>query len=87
VRLGRTFTVRTPDAAAIAEVSLIRLPSVTHAFDQNQRFLRLGVSATATGVRVSTPVDPNVCPPGHYLLFLLDANGIPSVARVVLVRP
>ena len=34
---GTTFFVGTPDAASIANVRLIRLPAVTHAFDQNQR--------------------------------------------------
>ena len=35
---GASFDVTTPDAAQIASVSLIRSPSVTHAFDENQRF-------------------------------------------------
>ncbi len=35
---GASFDVTTPNAAQIAKVSLIRSPSVTHAFDQNQRF-------------------------------------------------
>jgi hypothetical protein len=33
-----SFDVNTPNAAQIAHVSLIRSPSVTHAFDMNQRF-------------------------------------------------
>ena len=35
---GSSFDVATPNAAQITKVSLIRSPSVTHAFDQNQRF-------------------------------------------------
>ncbi len=35
------FTVTTPDAASIQSVALIRTPSVTHAFDQNQRYIPL----------------------------------------------
>jgi hypothetical protein len=28
-------------------------------------------------------VDPNLAPPGNYLMFIVDANGVPSVAAVV----
>ena len=35
----------TPNAAQIAKVSLIRSPSVTHAFDLNQRFQFLNFTA------------------------------------------
>src|SRR4030095_10217917 len=35
------FSVQTPDAASIATVSLLRTGSVTHAFDENARFVPL----------------------------------------------
>jgi len=28
---------------------------------------------------------PNTVPPGYYMLFVLDKNGVPSVARFVNV--
>jgi hypothetical protein len=34
---------------------------------------------------VAAPTDPNRTPPGHYLLFILDGNGVPSVAKIVRV--
>jgi hypothetical protein len=37
VGYGQKFTIQSPDAMSIAKVTLIRLPSVTHAFNQNQR--------------------------------------------------
>ena len=45
VHYGSGFDVTTPNAAQIAKVSLIRSPSVTHAFDQNQRFQFLSFTA------------------------------------------
>src|SRR5262249_37252674 len=33
---GQQFSVQSPDAAAISKVTLIRITSVTHAFNQNQ---------------------------------------------------
>src|SRR5207248_1407897 len=34
---GKRFSVASPDAATISKVTLIRLSSVTHTFNQNQR--------------------------------------------------
>ena len=34
---GQQFSVQSPDAAGISKVTLIRLASVTHTFDENQR--------------------------------------------------
>ncbi len=83
---GQSFTVKTPDAASIAKVAWVRLGSVTHAFDQNQRYVPLGFTRTGTGVTVTPPVSRNLAPRGHYMLFLLNANGVPSVARIQRVN-
>jgi hypothetical protein len=37
----------------------------------------------AAEIQLTAPDDPNLAPPGHYLLFLLDAAGVPAVAPVV----
>ena len=65
VRYGQSFEVGTPDAADIATVSWIRLPSVTHSFDQNQRinFLRFTSDGPDT-LSVTAPDTPQLCPPG-----------------------
>jgi hypothetical protein len=85
-RYGTTFRVTTPDAAAIAKVSLIRLGSVTHAFDMNQRYEALKFAKDATGLTVTAPTSRNRTPPGHYMLFILNASGVPSIAKFVQVR-
>ncbi|MDQ3209168.1 MAG: DUF1929 domain-containing protein [Gemmatimonadota bacterium] len=79
------FTVTTPDPASIAKVAWVRLGSVTHAFDHNQRYVPLAFTRTDTGVEV-TPAVRNAAPPGHYMLFLLDSAGVPSVARIQRVK-
>ncbi len=83
---GQTFAVGTPDAGSITKVSLIRLGSVTHAFDQNQRFNQLAFTRTSDGLLVTAPSGGSLAPPGHYMLFILDGSGVPSVARVVRLQ-
>jgi len=73
-------------AANISAVTLVRLGSVTHAFDENQRFLKLTFQPTAGGLTVQSPSGPTLAPPGHYMLFILDASGIPSVASIVQIQ-
>ena len=79
---GQRFSVQTADAASINKVTLIRLASVTHAFDMNQRLNVLSFTRTPTGVDIVPPANGKVAPPGHYLLFIVK-NGVPSVGSVV----
>ena len=83
---GDSFDVTTPNAAQIAKVSLIRSPSVTHAFDMNQRFQFLSFTPGAGKVTVQAPANANLAPPGDYLLFLVDTDGVPSVGEFIRDR-
>jgi PKD repeat protein len=85
ISYGSSFTVTTPQAASIAKISLIRLGAVTHAFDMNQRFRWLSFVPGGSGLTVSAPTTRERTPPGHYMLFLVDENGVPSVAKIVLL--
>jgi hypothetical protein len=80
---GQNFTVTTPDSARIAQVSMIRFGSVTHCINMSQRFLPLSFVVANGSLTITAPVNANLAPPGNYLLFLVDSNGIPSVAAVV----
>ncbi len=82
---GATFLVATPDAGVITRVTLVRLAAVTHAFDQNQRFNELDFRRSAGGLTVTAPASGAVAPPGHYMLFLLDGDGVPSVAKIIRI--
>jgi len=83
---GASIIVETPDAARIATVSLIRLGSVTHAFNMDQRFLPLGFAAGGGSLSVQAPASANLAPPGYYMLFIVDANGVPSVAAILKLQ-
>jgi hypothetical protein len=85
VKFGQTITVNSPDAASISQVTFIRLGSVTHAFNQNQRLVHLQFSQISGGLQVTAPANSNIAPPGHYMLFLVNSNGVPSVAKIIQV--
>jgi hypothetical protein len=88
VTYGQAFPIETPDPLHAASVRWIRLSSVTHAFNEGQRSNQLSFSVTRGGLFATAPADSNLCPPGHYLLFILNADGVPSPGRVVEVtRP
>ena len=85
---GQAFTVESPDAGSVTRGNLIRLSSVTHAFNQSQLIYPLTFSATgATTLSAVAPASGNLAPPGPYLLFLVNANGVPSKASMVSVGP
>lgn len=83
VDYGTAFDIQTPEAASIVSVSLIRPGSVTHTFDRDQRFLELTFRQTSGGLSIDAPANANLAPPGYYMLFILNGNGVPSVARFV----
>jgi len=61
---GQTLFVATPDAANIGMVTWIRLGSVTHGFDHNQRLNHLSFTQASGGLNVTTPANANLAPPG-----------------------
>jgi galactose oxidase-like protein/invasin-like protein/Big-like domain-containing protein len=83
---GQTLTVQTPDGASITKVTLIHTGSVTHAFDEAQRLVSLSFSTVSGGLSVTLPASRNIAPPGPYLLFLVNGNGVPAVGRIVMLQ-
>ncbi len=85
VKYNEAFTVLTANTN-ITRATLVRLPSTTHSLDFNQRFNELPLPvAVAGGYRLTAPANGNLCPPGHYYLHLINAAGVPSVARIIKV--
>lgn len=84
----QTFAVGTPQAASISQVTWLRLGSVTHSFDMDQRFQRLAFTRASNTLNVTAPAGGRLAPPGYYMLFIVDNNGVPSVAKIIqLARP
>lgn len=84
VRYGQRFALQIANGLAIARATLVRLPSTTHAFDQNQVLVHLtGLAESSGRLELTAPAGATTAPPGHYMLFLVDTNGVPSVARII----
>ena len=84
-RIGQTITVSSPDASRIQSVSFVRMGSVTHNFDMDQRFMNLTVRQCAAPgtLSVDMPTSANTAPPGYYYVFLLDDKGVPSKGSIL----
>jgi galactose oxidase len=77
---GGTFGVGV--SGTVTGFSLVRLSSVTHSVNTDQRFLRLASTGTGATRTVTAPADRNVAPPGYYMLFALDGD-VPSTSRMI----
>jgi hypothetical protein len=82
---GGTYAVQTTQASPIRAAALVRPMAVTHSSDSNQRLVDLPFTRTANGISVTVPNEPNLAPPGWYMLFVVDGAGVPSVADFVHV--
>jgi Galactose oxidase-like, Early set domain/Bacterial Ig domain/Kelch motif len=80
-----SFSVDTPNTN-ITGAALASPAAVTHGVDMNQRMLELPVIQGSGCVSVTAPTDPNAAPPGYYMLFLLNDQGVPSVAKFVKLQ-
>ncbi|MER7173036.1 galactose oxidase-like domain-containing protein [Streptomyces mesophilus] len=67
----------------IAKAELIRPAAVTHSSDPNQRFVDLPLTVDGNNIDLNVTSNPNMAPPGWYMLFAVDANGVPSIAEWV----
>lgn len=83
VGYAQTIFVSTPDAASITKIAWIRVPSVTHTFDESGRYMHLDFTQGTGGLNVTMPANGNLAPPGYYMLFILSGSGVPSVAKII----
>ena len=83
---GGTMTISTPNTAQITNVRWIKLGSVTHAFDASAQASSLSFTVSGGNVVVDAPLLPRQAPPGHYMVFILNRNGVPSEGKIVQIH-
>ncbi|MFE1827675.1 discoidin domain-containing protein [Streptomyces yangpuensis] len=81
---GAQLTVSTD--RSVSSFVLMRAAAATHSTDNDQRRVPLVSTPAGTGsYTVSIPSDTGVVLPGTYMLFALDAQGVPSIGQFVTV--
>jgi hypothetical protein len=83
----QSYTLESPEATSLTKVALVALGSVTHAFNMTQRYVSLELQTrTDSSLVVASPDNANLAPPGFYLLFVLNQDGVPSLGKIVRLR-
>ena len=82
---GTPFSISTPEPATISKLALVRLGAVTHSVDMEQRYVPLSFTRGGGTLTATAPPNANIAPPGMYMLFAINANGVPSTARMLTI--
>lgn len=80
------FRIGTPTPSAISRVTMIKSGSVTHSFDMDQRFLQLPFTVIGSELEATLPANTFETPPGFYLVFVINSQGVPSEAAMMRVN-
>ncbi len=86
-RLYHSLTLLLPDATDIVRLSLVKTGAVTHSYDMEQRFIELPFTRSGNRLTASLPANGYQTPPGFYMVFALNAQGVPSRAKMIRINP
>jgi hypothetical protein len=92
VHHGQTFSIETPDAEDIVKTVLVRPMAVTHQTDTEQRVVEMPFLHDHTRpdrLVLTAPLGGyprSLAPQGYYMLFILNRNGVPSVAHWIYLH-
>lgn len=84
VGYGQSFNIST-DRSDMVSAVLVAPGATTHGNDMHQRAIKLRVQPRSNGLTAVIPSSSALVPPGYYMLFVMDSQGIPSVAKFVRV--
>lgn len=80
---GQQITLQT--TGTIKAAQLMSPMSATHQTDSNARLVDLPMTTSGGTVSATIPSNPNLLPPGPYMLTVLDTNNLPSTAKWVWI--
>jgi hypothetical protein len=91
--IGYGQNLKLTTTGKIARVTMIKLGAVTHARNFDQNFNQLAkVSNTfdaginTSSLTVTMPSEPAWATPGHYMVFAIDTDGVPSIAKIIRLQ-
>ena len=83
---GQQLTVSYTSEVALSRAVIHRSGSQTHSFTYNQISVPINFdSNTGSVARFTVPSNPNILPPGFYMIFLLNTDGVPSIAKFIRI--
>ncbi|KNG46078.1 copper radical oxidase [Stemphylium lycopersici] len=86
VKVGGKLTVDVTSCTPNPSFALVRIGSVTHSVNTDQRRIPLNhVKANGNSFTATLPDDSGILIPGAYYLFVVSKEGVPSIARTVQV--
>ncbi|MES2207262.1 MAG: galactose oxidase-like domain-containing protein [Pseudomonadota bacterium] len=86
--LAHEYNFNVRSAFPISRVTLVKTGSVTHSYNMDSRFLEIPFrKVNANTISVSVNENSNVLTPGYYMLFAIDTQGVPSIAKIVNIAP
>lgn len=92
VHHGQSFVIESPDAASIARVVLVRPMAVTHQTDTEQKVLEMPSvhdHARPTRLALTAPHGGHphsLAQQGYYMMFAVNRDGVPSVAKWIYLH-
>ncbi|MEV6301261.1 LamG-like jellyroll fold domain-containing protein [Actinoplanes sp. NPDC051861] len=86
-KIGYNGSFAVTATGTVSRVTLVRNGSVTHGFNNDQNFQDLTFTQSGSTININAPANGTYAPPGSYMLFVWDATGTPSVAKIVKIDP
>jgi len=84
IHYNSAIQIQSPQANQVKWINLIRPGLTTHSFNGTQRLVDVPFTLQPPDTLNATiPAERNIAPPGWYMLFLTDQDGVPSVAHWV----
>jgi hypothetical protein len=84
INYNAAIQIKSPQANQVKWINLIRPGLTTHSFNGTQRLVDVPFTLQPPDtLNATTPAERNIAPPGWYMLFLTDQDGVPSVAHWV----
>jgi YVTN family beta-propeller protein len=79
-------TIRITADSAVSSASIVRLSSTTHTVNNDQRRLSLVMRSVGNNsYDIDVPSNAGWAVPGEYMLFVMNANGTPSVSKTIRI--
>jgi hypothetical protein len=86
MNLRHRYLIKLSQAPDIKYLRLMKPDNPTHVTDVNERSIAVNFTQAGNGeLKIALPLNHNLVPPGYYMLFAVNNNGIPSAGYWVRV--